>query len=126
MRKTKRAVLCIMAGVIALAISCSKSSEDTITTPAPAACDTTNMSYTGDVKPILQSNCYNCHGNGSADGGISLDSYSGVEAVAANGDLIGTITHTSGYPPMPEGGGKLSDCDINKIKAWINRGIPNN
>jgi hypothetical protein len=27
---------------------------------------------------------------------------------------------------MPKGGSKIPDCDINKIRAWINRGSLNN
>jgi hypothetical protein len=27
---------------------------------------------------------------------------------------------------MPKGGGKLSDCDINKIRSWLNKGMLNN
>lgn len=89
-------------------------------------CDTVNMTYSADIKPILQANCYGCHGNGAATAGISLDSYSGVEKQAKNSNLVGVITHSSGYPAMPLGKPKLSDCDINKIKDWVARGAQNN
>jgi mono/diheme cytochrome c family protein len=84
------------------------------------------MTYSNDVQPILEANCYSCHGNGNINGGVTLDNYAGVKAVADNGFLVGVITHAAGYPPMPDGGGKLSDCNINKIKDWINRGATNN
>jgi hypothetical protein len=58
--------------------------------------------------------------------GVDLDGYANLKARAANGDLTGVITHAAGYPPMPGDGGKLSDCEINKIKAWISRGAPDN
>ena len=103
--------------------SCSKASEDML---APQQCDTVNMTYSGDVKPILQANCYSCHGSGNAQGGVALDNYDGVKDQVEDGNLIGVITHAAGYPPMPQGGAKLSDCDINKIKDWINRGASNN
>ncbi|TKK67673.1 cytochrome c [Ilyomonas limi] len=120
-------LLCLIAGSMMLIIGCSKSSEDRLTTPIPPSdCDTVNMTYSSDVQPILEANCYSCHGNGNVNGGVTLDSYTGVKLVADNGLLIGVITHAPGYPPMPDGGGKLSDCDINKIKDWINRGASNN
>jgi hypothetical protein len=126
MSKKARAWLGVIAGSIVLAIGCSKTSEDKLTSPDPPSCDTANMTYSADIKPILQANCYSCHSSGSAEGGVTLNTYEGVKNVAEDGDLIGTITHSPDYPPMPQGGAKLSDCDINKIKAWINSGASNN
>ena len=126
MSKKARALLGIITGSIVLVIGCSKSSEDKLDPPSQSSCDTANMTYSTDIKPILQANCYSCHVNGNNEGGITLGSYESVKDAADDGDLIGTITHAAGYPPMPDGGGKLSDCDINKIQAWINSGASNN
>jgi hypothetical protein len=109
--------------------ACSKTNEvaEGGNTPGTdGSCDTVNMKYATDVKPILEANCYGCHGHGSAEGGVSLETYTGVKLQADRSNLIGAITHASGYPPMPQGGAKLSDCNINKIKAWIARGTLNN
>jgi hypothetical protein len=126
MSKKARTFLSILTASILLVIGCSKSSEDKLDPPTQTSCDTANMTYSTDIKPILQANCYGCHGNGNTEGGVTLGSYESVKGVVDNGNLIGTITHAAGYPPMPDGGGKLSDCDINKIKAWINSGASNN
>jgi len=40
--------------------------------------------------------------------------------------LLSAITQDGSVPPMPQSGGKLSDCNINKFRAWINSGTPNN
>ena len=115
-----------------IVISCSKSNEETLQQNTNGNtggnnCDTVNMKYAADVLPIIQANCYSCHGNGLSQNGVSLDSYAKVKAQADNGNLIGVITHADGYPPMPQGGAaKLSDCNINKIRSWINRGALNN
>jgi cytochrome c553 len=109
--------------------SCSKSNEADLakdTTVTGGGCDTVNMKYATNVQPIISSYCYGCHGNGSASGGISLDSYANLKTQADNGNLIAVITHAAGYPAMPQGGAKLSDCNINIIKDWINRGTQNN
>lgn len=118
---------------LTLFTSCSKDNEkdlssgtDTTGTGGGTTCDTVNMKYAANVQPILSANCYSCHGNGSASGGISLDTYAKVVTQVNNGNLIGTITHASGYPAMPQGGSKLSDCNINTIKDWIARGAQNN
>lgn len=115
--------------LIEIMTACSKTSEDQLTASLPVTiCDTVGMKYSTNIVPILQANCYSCHGNGSTggSGGISLDGYANLQKWANNGYLVGNITHASGYVAMPYGGGKLSDCDINKIIAWIHQGEPNN
>lgn len=115
----------IVAGIAAS--SCTKQNEETLKAQSGGVtCDTTGMKYSADVVTILQANCYRCHGNGNINGGVTLDSYANVVTQVNNGNLIGAITHAAGYTPMPFDGGKLSDCDIAKIKAWINEGTPNN
>lgn len=110
-----------------LFFSCSKSNEEDLTeNPGGNTCVTANMRYSTHIQPILQSNCYGCHGNGQVNGGVTLDSHAGVKAVADNGRLVGAITHASGFSPMPQGAAKLSECNINRIKAWIQDGAPNN
>lgn len=89
-----------------------------------ASCDTLNMTYNSDIKPILDNNCISCHIASNPSGGVILDTYNQVKIVADNGKLWGSVNHQSGYSPMPQGGAKLGDCDLNKIKAWINDGSP--
>jgi mono/diheme cytochrome c family protein len=92
--------------------------------PGGSSCDTTNVTYSGTVAPIFQANCNACHGGSTPSAGLATDSYS---AVSANIDRIsGAINHLQGYSPMPQGGDKLSDCDLARIRRWINLGKPNN
>lgn len=128
MKRTYHFLSCILLS--AIIVSCSKSNESDLTeTPPPTNnCDTVNMKFTTNIKPILQGSCYGCHSNAnSASGsGVKLEDHADVKAHADDGDLLGVITHAQGYPAMPQGGAKLSDCNINKIKAWINQGAQNN
>lgn len=96
--------------------------------PDSNVCDTTNVTYSTTVKGILQNNsCMTCHsGSAAAGGGIVLDTYTGVKTVAQNGGLYGAVTHSASFTPMPQSGGKLSNCDISKLKTWIDAGNPNN
>ncbi len=95
--------------------------------PYSGNCDTTSINYAGSVLPILQSNgCMSCHSGGAPSGNLSLDTYAKVRAIAQDGRLMGVITFSAGYSPMPQGGNKISECNINKIKAWINAGLPEN
>jgi hypothetical protein len=93
------------------------------------SCDTTTtMKYSTDVVSILQANCYVCHsGNAGAGAGYKLDTYTGVKLMADNGRLVRAIMHTGpSNTHMPQGGAKLPECNIAKIRTWIRMGTLNN
>lgn len=89
-------------------------------------CDTTVFTYNAGIAPIMNTYCKGCHNPASLGGGIDLSAYAGVKNIAANGKLVGSITHASGFIAMPQGGGQLSDCRITQIKKWIAAGAANN
>lgn len=108
-------------------ISCSKTSEDQLTPPSEnKSCDTVNMTFSNDVQPILNANCYGCHHEGNAYAGVALDTYDGVKQTVVNEQLIGVINQSPGFNPMPPNGSKLTQCNIDKITDWVNRGAVNN
>ena len=90
-------------------------------------CDLNNVTYSVTIKNILNNNaCLSCHVGATPSGGFTLDSYAGVKAKVTDGRLVGAINHYPGFSPMPQGLGKLSQCDIDKVMAWIQAGAPNN
>jgi len=92
-------------------------------------CDTSNVTYSGTIKAIMQENCNSCHNQANPSGGIATDNYAGLQALTVNGlngKLWGVLNHLNGFSPMPQGGNKLNDCQLSKVKAWINAGAPNN
>jgi hypothetical protein len=94
-----------------------------------AGCDTTNVTYSLSVSPVLNSYCLSCHSNSSAasiGGNIRLETYSDVIIRVDDGSLIGSIDHDSGFSPMPKGSSKLDFCKITVIQKWIDEGSPNN
>jgi len=94
--------------------------------PQAPACDTTNVTYSNDIWPVISDNCTSCHSGGSPSANVSLSNYNEIAAAAQNGSLLGTIRHENGWSPMPKNGGKLPDCDIKKMETWVNAGTPNN
>jgi len=96
--------------------------------PFSNSCDTTNVNYSTTIKNIiLNGGCLACHTTPAASGGnIPLDNYIDVKTIAQNGRLYGAINHSPGFQPMPQSGGKLTNCDISKVRAWINSGMLNN
>ncbi|RYZ52206.1 MAG: hypothetical protein EOP49_09985 [Sphingobacteriales bacterium] len=93
-----------------------------------AGCDTVNITFAAKIAPILNGNCTSsgCHSGSAPAGGYNLTTYQGAKAAVDNNRLIGSITHASGFSPMPKNLPKLPDCDIQKITIWVNHGAPNN
>lgn len=114
------------SGMLIMAGSCYYDKAELLY-PNQNACDTSIVvTYSKTIVPILQQNCYSCHGGNSPSGGIAMGTYAADKAIAANGKLLGSIEHKSGYSPMPQNMAMLSTCDISKIKKWVSAGIPNN
>ncbi|SFC75080.1 Cytochrome C oxidase, cbb3-type, subunit III [Flexibacter flexilis DSM 6793] len=95
------------------------------TTCEATTCNTTNITYSLSVKPIMDNYCIGCHGDGDISGNVDLSNYNGVKA-AINQKLISSINHDGTASAMPENGAKLSNCNISIIQAWIDAGAPNN
>lgn len=89
-------------------------------------CTTLEMSMAADVRPILQNHCMSCHNAGSNFGNVNLEGHANLKKYVDNGKLLGAINHQSGFSPMPQGNPKLSQCQIDKIAAWIEQGSLNN
>lgn len=118
------ASLTIVFVVIISANSC-KNDNAALLYP-PDACDTTNVTYSGTILPIIRDNCYRCHAGSQTVGPFNLDSYADLSIRAANGQLWGAVSHQSGFSPMPKDAPQLSDCNLAKIKKWLDDGYPNN
>jgi len=89
-------------------------------------CDTDEVSFSTFVKPIIESHCQGCHSGNTPSGGIDLTTHSNIQIYANNGKLYGAIAHQPGFEAMPQGGAKLEDCTIEKIKSWIDAGAEDN
>lgn len=92
----------------------------------PITCDSVNVTYSRSINPILTANCTGCHSGNNAPNNVMLDNYTGVKIRAANGLLLGVVTHTPGFAQMPKNANKLSDCNIAIIRKWIDDGAPDN
>jgi hypothetical protein len=89
-------------------------------------CDTINVSY-NDLRYIFTGICSTCHNKEfTFRDGIIMDSYKSVVSSINTGLVQPALNHDAGLTPMPNGMAKLSDCDLNKIKAWIKAGLPEN
>jgi hypothetical protein len=117
----------LIIGLLILVSSCTYYSEEELY--PDQVCDTSEITYSVDIQPIFEGNCYLCHSTstpGGYYGNLNLEDFTNIQRVVENGKLLRNIKHEPDGIPMPKGGGKLSDCNIAKIENWINQGIPNN
>ena len=126
-----KSVFVIGAFLISLVVflqSCTYDKEMLVTVPAapPNSADTATVSFAVTIQPLLRANCFSCHGNGSSLGDVSVDTYDDVKALAVSGSLLGSISHSTGFVPMPEGADKLDDSSIDAVRIWVDKGASNN
>ena len=124
MKKLMFIFLIILAG-------CYYDNEEELYPEGSSPCDTTNVTFSGTVFPIIEANCIGCHSGGSPSGNVLLTDHASISAAGqippgSYGSLYGVISHASGNSPMPRNLPKLSDCNIRKIKTWIDAGTPDN
>lgn len=90
------------------------------------SCDTSNVTYSLVVRPILDTYCNGCHGGASPQGDLRLTGYNDVKPTVTNGSLLGSIRHGGSFSPMPKDADKLPACKIAQIEKWVAAGAPNN
>ena len=66
-------------------------------------CDTSNISFSSTIEPIINLRCKSCHSGPNPNGGVSLNNYSDVASLASSGFLMNVLLG-DGAPLMPEGG----------------------
>lgn len=97
-------------------ISCSTDGEDPIIEPDP----TNNVTYTSEIKPIIDDNCLNCHISPPLNGAsMPLISFENVREAVENRDLIGRIESGS----MPPVGDVLTAIQVQAVKDWKSGGF---
>ena len=98
-------------------------------------------SFAEDVVPIFKGRCVQCHspgGEGTEKSGLDLTTYDGVMKGTKYGKMVipGDAQSSNlmllldwrASPDlrMPHGKKKLSTCDRDAIRGWINEGAKNN
>ncbi|MFW5975012.1 MAG: hypothetical protein ACOCQ6_02280 [Bacteroidota bacterium] len=94
--------------------------------PESTNCDTTNITYTETIAPLMENNCNSCHNAVTPNANVITDNYTDLKVIAGNGQLWGAVNHESGFSPMPKNQDKLSDCELTKIRKWLDDGAPDN
>lgn len=122
-KSLKTAVLCLLL----YAVMPAEARQATLPPPANISVD-----FRRDVKPILQANCYSCHGPSQPQAGLRLDlkvpamrgGESGIVIIpgkSADSKLIRRLAGSELGLQMPPTG-PLSAEEIGVIRAWIDQG----
>lgn len=97
-------------------------------TQTPAAVD-----FARDIQPILQANCYECHGAQKTKAHLRLDSPAGIAKGGESGAIfvpgnseqsliVRRVLGLDGDDRMPKDGDPLSAAQITLIRSWIDQG----
>jgi hypothetical protein len=116
--------LVIICCTIAACYSCSYDNREELS--KKEICQSDSIGFADHVQPTINQRCSSCHSGQSPEAGISLTNYEQISKVAKSGKLVGVITHSPGFTPMPGDGSMLSDCQISQIKIWVEDGAENN
>ena len=114
----------LVAGVLALSVSCSYEEI--------AELASTDVSFSTEVKAIVDNNCLGCHSGGSSSGGLGF--VDDPQQLIDNGYVVkGDSTRSTFYkklttsPPfgvqMPKNGPYLSASELASVASWID-GLP--
>jgi len=108
--------------VIAIVLTgCYKDNEETLY--GEVTCDTTSVSFSNDILPIIEMNCTvtGCHVAGGRAPGI-YENYNQIKAKVDDGKFKDRVLVQQDMPP----GTPLTECQILYITKWLNDGAPNN
>lgn len=103
-------------------MGCYKDNKESMY-PRTGVCDTSNVTWSKDIKGIVDNSCAisGCH-NAAASGGYNLSNFAGVKMMVDNNRFLAVIESGS----MPKNASKLDNCTINKVRSWIAKGALQN
>lgn len=116
----------LLLAVLMFLQGCYYDSDEELYPQASGDCDTLNVTYSQTISVIMAGNCNGCHGSTAPSAGIITDNYAGLKTIADDGSLWGAVNHEQGYSPMPKDRPKLNECDLKKIRIWLDEGALQN
>ena len=118
--------------LLATLASCSDSDtyQDVETPPTTGTPETptepTTVSYSKNVKAIIDGNCVGCHQTGRSAAFRPLTTYAEVKAAVENAGLLTRIQLQNGQQGIMPQGGRMSQTNIDVIVKWNTDGLKEN
>ncbi|PVW12399.1 hypothetical protein DDV96_14890 [Marixanthomonas spongiae] len=121
MIKESNLVQLIVVTLTILLTGCTTVSQDDLTVSSPIS---EVVTYSDNVKPIINNNCIICHSNPPQNGALMpLINYETVKEAVQNRNLIGRISNEDPVFLMPPGGPKLPQNLIDVVIQWNKDGL---
>jgi len=98
----------------------------TPTNPSNPTNPTTSITYSKDVKSIIDANCISCHASGRSASFRPLTTYAQVKAAVENSGLLNRIQLQSGQQGLMPQGGRMAQANIDLIVKWNTDGLKEN
>lgn len=95
--------------------------DNEVTQYGTTPCDTTNVSYSQVIKPMVDQNCISCHAPGGERETSPFTNYDELVLYAES-----AVPRINGSSTLMPPSGKMSTCNIALFTAWVNAGAPNN
>jgi hypothetical protein len=118
------------------AVDPAPNTADAAPADKPAADEpATSIDFDTHIRPILESRCQECHGSEKANGGLRLDSRTGLteggdsersllHLPLAENEIIRRLRSTEPGDRMPLEGPPLDEASINLIGRWLEQDAP--
>lgn len=110
-----------LSSIILSLYSCESTTYEELQEPAVIVGEVT---YTANVKAIIDGNCIACHSSGS--GNRPLQTYTQVKDAVLNTDLLDRIQRQNGTPGQMPQSGRMPQDKINTILQWNTDGLLEN
>lgn len=115
----KKILFVSLAALILFSCKKEKSAEPATPVVNTSNCDTT-ITYTSQIKTIIDNNCVSCHSGSTPSGGVNFTTYANVKVKADAGRIKARAIDAS--PSIMPPTGSLSAADITTISCWLQNG----
>ena len=111
----------LFSGLALVTFGCESDSTSDLIDNTPVD----NVTYTENIRTIINNNCIVCHGTIPANNApMPLTTYEFVKDAVLNRGLIDRISRAQGTPGMmPNGGTRLPQNQIDLIIQWNEEGL---
>jgi hypothetical protein len=105
-------------------VSCYYDSEEALYPDLNGSCDTSNVTFSATIQPMLSDNCYSCHSDANSAFGGNVHLQAAADVITNSSKIAVAIKRTGAHPMPPSG--KLNACAISQFDIWVRKGTPNN
>lgn len=85
----------------------------------PAAADSAMASFSQEIQPLLEDNCYDCHGDGESKGGVHLDAFTTDASLHDRKLWLRVMKNVRAGLMPPADQPRLTAEEYGKLMTWI-------